>query len=133
MGPGDWSPPDGTEGCRICDPLAAAPVKFRRAGPLPKEKDGADDLCERVCEPHVVLVALVALRLEIVEPAPKEPIDCELRSDDFDCMLAVDMPATPGCRRWPRALEPSLRSVPAAVTRLSKRVLRLQKRRLYFN
>ena len=57
MGPGDWSPPVGTEACSTDAPRDGGPVDWMRAGPEPKEKEGAEERCDSTCGPHSDRVA----------------------------------------------------------------------------
>ena len=50
-------------------------MNWSRAGPLPKENEGADDLCDSTIEEHWDLVALVELRLPREDMAPREPTE----------------------------------------------------------
>ena len=54
-------------------PRAAAPVNWIRAGPLPKEKEGAESLRELTCEPSVERVAERAK--PVLDPSEKAPAD----------------------------------------------------------
>ena len=62
-----------------------------RAGPLPNENDGAEDLCESTWDCTDDLVDLVPLRLESVDAPPNDPIDWDVRSVDCERALGVDM------------------------------------------
>ena len=87
-----WCPPE-TAACSVCEPRISAPVNWILAGPDPKEKDGADVLCDSTWAPSSDLVAFDgALTEEVAEKAAvdgdvigrelllcKEPTDVEER------------------------------------------------------